>query len=281
MKGKLDRVRATAYGGPLRSLGRVALWAVVVLLLIHGAVSLVQTEPGSGGVLPARSAAGDGSEAVDAFAVGFVRAYLADPSPEALAAFVAPDVTVASGGEAAPAGERVAQAEVTNTQRIAPNRAVVTVWCELLTGRVVYLAVPTARDSTGGVAALGPPAFVSAPRMGRVEAEAERSQPIQGADAKEIRELVGRFTESYLSSTEPGGLKYLTPPGSAIAPLGGFEPVGAVAVRQLGDHAGTGRTVVAAVRARGARGVIYPLAYRLTLERRDRWYVTAVEGEAR
>jgi hypothetical protein len=249
--------------------------------LVHGAVSLVQTEPRNDEVSPARSAAGDGSEAVDAFAVGFVRAYLADPSPEALAAFVAPDVTIAAGGEAAPATEQVAQAEVTKTQHTGGNQAIVTVWCELLTGRVVYLAVPTIRSLAGGVAALGPPAFVSAPGIGRVESDTEGSQPIRGVDAGEIRELAERFTDSYLSATEPGGLKYLTPPGSAIAPLGGFAPVGAVSVREAGDGGSSRRSVTVAVRARAESGGVYPLAYRLALEKRDRWYVTAVEGEAR
>lgn len=281
MKAKLDKVRGTAAGGPLRSLGRVALWAVVVLLLFHGAVSLVSNDGAESlETVPARSAAGV-SEAVDAFAVGFVRAYLADPSPQALAPFLASGVDIATGGVPTPAGERVAQAEATAVHSLAPNRAVVTVWCELLTGRVVYLAVPTIRDLAGGVAAIGPPAFVSAPRIGRVEADTERSQTIQGADAGEIRELAARFTESYLASTEPGGLKYLTPPGSAIAPLGGFVPVGDVTVREVGDRRGSQRTVTAAVRARSSAGAVYPLAYRLALEKRDRWYVTAVEGESR
>jgi Conjugative transposon protein TcpC len=281
LKGKLDRVRGTVSGGPLRSVGRMALWAVVVLLLVHGAVSLVQTEPRNDEVALSGSAAGDGSEAVDAFAVGFVRAYLADPSPEALAAFVVSDTTIASGGEAAPADEQVAQAEVMATRQTGGGRAVVTVWCELLTGRVVYLAVPTIRSMAGGVAALGPPAFVSAPGIGRVESDTEGSQPIRGVDAGEIRELAERFTNSYLSATEPGGLKYLTPPGSAIAPLGGFAPVGAVSVREAGDGGGPHRSVTVAVRARAQGGGVYPVAYMLALEKRDRWYVTAVEGEAR
>lgn len=65
-------------GSTLRAVGRVALWAVVGLLLLRG-VSGVLTEPRQDG-----SPAADRSSATDpataAFAVRFARAYLTDAS---------------------------------------------------------------------------------------------------------------------------------------------------------------------------------------------------------
>jgi hypothetical protein len=273
---KLDRVRGTGVRGPLRSVGRVALWAVVVLLLVHGAKSVV-SEPTPAASPSSGDTQASHSDAVDTFAVRYVRAYLAQPSAAGVQSLLAPGAEVPGGGESTET--QVAQAEATATRALSDRRAVVTVWCELLTGRVVYLAVPTIRDDADGVAALGPPAFVSAPGIGRVEDTAERSQPIPGADAGEIRELAARFTETYLSATDPAGLKYLTAPAVTITPVGGFEVVGAVTVRQLGGGGGSSRTVLATVRAQDESGARFPVAYRLQVERRDRWYVAAVEGE--
>lgn len=282
MIGKLDRVgSAGGTSRSLRSVGRVALWAVVVLLLIHGAVSLVGS--GRPSAVPAAngtdSRAAQRSAVVGSFAVRYVRAYLADSSPASVAKLTVPGTPIPQGGSVAAGGEAVAQAEASTTRDLGNGRAVVTVWCELTSGRVLYLAVPTIRDGAGGVAALGPPAFVAAPGIGRVESEAERSQPIPGADAEELRELAQRFVSSYLSGAGPGDLKYLTAPQSSIGALGGFHAVGSVTVRQLGPTRPSARTVVASVRAEGEGGRVFPLAYRLRLVRRDRWYVSAVEGE--
>lgn len=283
MIGKLDRVGRGGMSRLLRSVGRVALWAVVVVLLVHGAVSL------AGGSAPRVSPATTMATAraakrvaeVGAFAVRYARAYLADDSPVGLASLTVAGAPIPQGGNAAVGGEAVAQAEASATRAVGDGRAVVTVWCEMTSGRVLYLAVPTIRDSAGGVAALGPPAFVAAPGIERVDAEAERSQPIPGADAEELRELAKRFVDSYLSGTEPGDLKYLTAPESGIAALGGFQPVGPVSVRQVGPSGRVRRTIVATVLAQGEDETVFPLAYRLQLERRDRWYVSAVEGEVR
>jgi len=233
--GKLDKVRGTAsVGGPLRSVGRVALWAVVVLFLFRGAVSVL----GGNEPAPAASPAGSGkttdSQTVDAFAVRYVRTYLADSSPAAVGSLLAPGADLFGGGGAAPTDTHVAQAEATATKEISVGRQLVTVSCELVNGHVVFLAVPIVRDQAGGVAADGAPAFVSAPGIGRVEAEAERSLPIPGVDAEEVRDLASRFVEAYLSATDPADLEYLTAPASTIVPLGGFQAVGKVRVRQLG-----------------------------------------------
>jgi hypothetical protein len=275
--GKFDKVRSTPkIGGPLRTVGRVALWAVVALFLIRGAGSVL-TGNTEGSAQEKVQADHSTNEAVTAFAVRYARAYLADSSPQSLTAFLAPGATVPSGGGPAPESDRVAQAEATAFKANGDGREIVTVACELVNGQVSYLAVPTVRDRAGGVAAVGAPAFVAAPGIRRSDIDPEQSQPIPGADAGAVRQLAERFTETYLSGTSAADLEYLTAPDSSIAPLGGFQPVGRVSVRQLDSPAG--RVVTAAVKGESASGTVYPLTYRLLLEKRDRWYVAAIEGE--
>ncbi len=260
--------------GPLRRAGRIALWAVIVLLLYRGTVSILKGESRPT-LEPAQAGRVDDSLAT-AFAVRFARSYLANSSRTELGELLATGASLPGGGGPAPAASHVAQAEVAAIRSTGDRRAVVTVSCELLNGEVRFLVVPIVRDMAGGVAAVGAPAFVAAPGKGRTEAE--QSQPIPGADAESIRELASRFVETYLSGASAADLEYLTSPGSALSPLGGFQPVGAVAVTQLGDELGRSRTILARVTVRGPNGGVYPLGYRLRLEKRDRWYVTAIEG---
>jgi hypothetical protein len=260
--------------GPWRRVGQLSLWAAIALVLYRGGVAVVKGESQPAPSEP-RTEAPNPDTAASAFAVRFARSYLADSSAAALADLLASGVPISDGGPA-PANQHVAQAEVTAARLVSDRRLIVTVQCELLNGQVQYLAVPIGRDNAGGVAAVGAPAFVAAPGKGRTEAE--HSQPIPGADAEPIRELATRFVETYLSGASAADLEYLTPPGSELAPLGGLQPIGAIAVTQLGDEQERSRTVLARVTVRGPNGSIYPLGYRLRLEKRDRWYVTAIEG---
>jgi conjugative transposon protein TcpC len=277
MKGiRRPSKRTPGTPGPLRRVGQLALWAVVLLLLYRGGAAIVKGEaqPATAPTPRAELTAGTDTR-VTAFAVRFARTYLADSSAANLTDLLAEGVTVAGGGPA-PAERRVAQAEVLTVMPAGSDRLIVTVQCELENREVQNLAVPIARDSAGEVAAVGAPAFVAAPGKGRTEAE--QSQPIPGADAESIRELASRFIETFLSGTSAADLEYLTPPDSEMAPLGGYQPAGSVSVTQIGEENGRSRTVLARVTVHGPNGEIYPLGYRLRLEKRDRWYVTAIEG---
>lgn len=260
----------------LRSVGRVLLWTVLVLLLYRGTLSVALDGGEARG--PVRRAERGAAQFAqfDAFAVHFARAYLADSSRENLSGLLASGAMVPTGGRPNPPSQHVAQATVVAIEQTSTGAVTVTVACELHNEQVLNLAVPIARDNAGGVAAVGAPAFVAAPGKGRTEAE--QSQPIPGADAELISELSKRFVESYLSGTTAADLEYLTPPGSKLEPLGGLELIGPVAVGQLGGEMGQSRTVLARVTVRTAKGVAYPLGYRLRLEKRDRWYVTSIEG---
>jgi Conjugative transposon protein TcpC len=262
-------------GSVLRATGRVALWALVGLLLLRG-ISGVLTEPRRAD--PATAERNSSSDpATAAFAVRFARTYLSEPSPQALAPFLAPG-TSAPAHLGSDAGAQVEQAEVAGTRDLGGGQAIVTVACELGDARTLYLAVPIVRESAGEVAAQGVPAIVAGPAGVGESVEAPRAHA--GPDAGAIDELVRRFLPVYFSASDPGDLSYLLAPGATVTPPGGgFELLAVASVKQLGGGEGARRTALATVRVRdAATGAVYPLAYRLQLVRRDRWYVEAVEG---
>jgi hypothetical protein len=252
----------------------VALWALVGLLLLRG-ISGVLTEP-----RPADRGPAGHTSAIDpataAFAVRFARTYLSEPSPQALAPFLAPGTSAPSLGSGA--GAQVEQAEVAAVRDLGDGEAIITVACQLDDARTLYLAVPIVREDAAEVAAQGVPAIVAGPAGVGEGVEAPR--PLAGPDAGVITELVRRFLPVYLSATSPGDLSYLLAPAAVVTPPGGgFELVAVASVKQLGGGEGARRTAIATARVRDATtGAVYPLAYRLQLLRRDRWYVEAVEG---
>jgi Conjugative transposon protein TcpC len=163
------------------------------------------------------------------------------------------------------------------------GQAVVTVACELedQAGRVVYLAVPIARGASGGLAVVALPWLVSGPPAG--QAQAQESQPLAGVDAGEISRLVGSFLPLYVGGGQGADLSYLIAPGVQLIQVGGgLKLTRITAVGQLRDGAGSKRTVLAQAWVRdAASGATYPVAYRLDLVRRDRWYVAGVQGALR
>jgi hypothetical protein len=265
-------------GGPrslrplLRGLGRVAIWTTLALLLVRGALAGPSPQEPTG---PSRSAS-TAEQASEAFAIRFARAYLSDPSPSALAPFLAEGARIGAGRP--PSGEPVAQAEVSESEQLGGGREVLTVACELRDSRTLYLAVPIARAPAGEVAALGAPSVVAAP--GRPGAYPERPRALAGADAGAIEALVEKFLPAYVEGSEPSDLAYFLAPGAAVQPLGGaLQFVSVSGVTQLGSGEGPRREVLAAARlADPASGATYPVAYRLELVKGARWYVRKVEG---
>ncbi len=261
----------------LRALGRVALWAVVAVLLLRGGADLLgpseeaapQTRPPDRGQDPA----------VSAFAIRFARTYLEEPDPVALRPLLAAGAHLGIGRPPSARGAQVAQAEVLRTSDVGDGRSVVTVACELRDSRTLYLAVPIVRQGAGEAAALGAPSIVAVPAT--AGADPERPRPIAGPDAGAIGELVGRFLPAYLSAGESSELSYYLAPGTQVVPLGGaLEPLGSPTVSQLGEGEGPRREVIATQRVgEPESGAGWPLAYRLqVVERGGRWYVAAVEG---
>jgi hypothetical protein len=258
----------------LRPLGRVAIWIVVGLLLIRG-VGAVLASPQPSARQPQASGA-LAEPASSSLAVRFARAYLEGRSSRALAPLLAEGARVPAARRS---GQPVHAAEPAGIHELGGGRAVLTVACELRDARTLYLAVPISRSGAGEVAVQGAPWIVAAPSVAGVAAERPRS--LAGPDAAAIGALVAKFIPAYLAARSPGDLSYFLAPGAEVAPLGGsLELLGAPgAAAQIGEGEGSRRTVLAPSWVRDpAGGASYRLAYRLSLVRRGRWYVEAVEG---
>lgn len=274
--GNKARPFEASVGSLLRSVGRVAIWIVIGLLLVRGLGAVVAPRRASAPQVPAAARGADQASA--AFAVRFARTYLSEPTPRALAPFLAEGAKVRSGRPPGTDAAEPAQAEVSATQELGGGREVLTVACELRDARTLYLAVPIVRSAAGEVAALGAPSIVAAP--GVAGADPERPQPLAGPDAGQVRRLVTKFLPAYLGASEASDLAYLLAPGVGVQPLGGaLRFVSFSGVTQVGSGEGPRREVIAAVRVSDlASGAAYLLAYRLEVVKHGRWYVAAVEG---
>jgi hypothetical protein len=265
----------------LHALGRVALWAVVAVLLLRGGADLLGS-PSEETPSPTREGDGAGDPAVSAFAIRFARTYLEEPDPAALRPLLAAGAHIGTGRPPSAQGAQVAQvaqAEVLRTSDVGDGRVVVTVACELRDSRTLYLAVPVVRQGADEAAALGAPSIVAVPAT--AGADPERPRPVAGPDAGAIGELVDRFLPAYLSAGESSELSYYLAPDTQVVPLGGaLESLGSPTVVQIGEGEGPGREVIAGQRVtEPGSGAGYRLAYRLrVVERAGRWYVAAVEG---
>ena len=258
----------------LRTVGRVTLWAVLGLLLVRGAGSVLAGPP-KGEPTAASTSLSD--PATSAFAVRFARAYLSGASSKELAPLLAPGTAVPPRGTNVP-GVEVEQAEVAGSEAAGNGQALVTVSSELADARTVYLAVPIVREGADGVAAAGAPAVVAGPAG--VGEDVASPRPIAGPDGAAIGELVRRFLPAYFSASEPGDLSYLLAPGAVVVPPGnGLRLAGISSVKQIGEGEDARRTVLATVRVRDPlSGASFGFAYRLEVTRHGRWYVERVEG---
>lgn len=260
-------------GGALRAAGRLALWALVALLLVEGVSGVLSTPPQTRDEV-GRGEGGD--PATSAFAVRFTRTYLSGASPQELAPLLAPGVEAAgaAGGDLG-----VEQAEVAAIQDLGGGEAIATVATELGDARTLFLAVPIVRASAGEVAAAGVPALVAGPAG--VGEPVEAPQPLAGPDAGAIVGLVDRFLPVYLSASSAEELAYLLAPRAQVNPPGGGIEVDDVAsVKQLGQGEGPSRLVLAQARVSDTvSGASFGLAYRLRVVRNEgRWYIERVEG---
>ena len=127
---RVEASKRSARSG-LSSVGRVAIWAVIALLLVRGVGAVLAPTQASAPTATRESA----DPASAALAVRFARAYLGDPTPRALAPFLAEGAQVGAGSPPTSLGAEVAQAEVAATDELGGGRAVLTVACDLRDGR--------------------------------------------------------------------------------------------------------------------------------------------------
>ena len=277
----------------LRSIGRVVLWGLVALLLIRGAIDILNG-PGQPQAAPGAQATRTGEtwpgSEPRAFAADFARAYLTfDPkNPEyherATASFLAGDLRDGASVDLAQDpddGEiqTVAQTTVARAQPLDDQRALITVAATVTSTTVTtrYLTVPVARDRAGGLVVYDYPSFSAPPRQAVVSTPDTES--LSGRDASEIEDVLGRFFEAYFAA-DADDLTFFLPAGVRLEALGeryDLEELVSVAYAPDSPDEGPRRSVLAALRATDPEtDTTYLLRYRVGLVSDDRWYVASI-----
>jgi hypothetical protein len=262
------------------------LWGAIVLVLLRGVGAIITgpaTDGSRGDTLS--ETVGFPDDEARAFAVRFTRAYLDIPPDggahdRAAAAFLADrlsDRAAITVPRRSP-GARVAWATVAREAPLGDSRALLTVAALMADGRSRYVTVPVARDERGGLIVSDLPSFSAPPP--RATLDGEDVEPLAGPGADQIGDLVERFLREYVAGASRAELAYLLLPRADVAPLPpGLRVMAVDVIEERARTTGRGRTVVVSLRVReSSTSAVYPLGYRLRVERRDRWYVAAVAG---
>lgn len=278
--------RRDAGGGIARTAGRAALWGCVGLLLVRGVGDvLADPQPATTtSTVRGRAARFPDSDAL-AFAAGFARAYLTSGATreKRLASYFATSLSDQATPKVSPRspGAEVADATVAREVSLGDSRALITVASFMRDGRTRYLTVPVARDEHGGLVVYDLPSFSAPPVAGATEAPA--TVPLSGQDGEAVGDLTRRFLRAYLHGEDESALAYFLAPGVHVASIDAGLTVEQIEEVGLldGDSARVLHLAVTALVREQAAGATYRQRYRVTVERLDRWYVTAVAGGPR
>lgn len=289
--GASSGVRPRSRGELLTRLGRLLLWTAVGVVVIRGLGDMLSAHPvaPAGRRAPGAPAGVWPDDAARAFAVQFATAYLSHSQGDdpvvygrGLAAMASAEVadTLAPRYGRRAARQVVRSASVADAQRLDGRHALVTVAATVMAGHALsarQIAVPVARDSTGGLVVDALPSLAPAPARAQVE-PAER-ESLLGVERAQIEDVLGRFLRAYLAGDQ-GSLSYLAVPGARLAPASErLELLSLGDVQSVGPATRDGRVVLVTVHARDARShVAYWLGYRARMVKRDRWYVGDLNG---
>lgn len=281
LTGGLGRARSSVGGGGrwLVWVGRVVLWALVLVLLLNGVASLRRPVDPAPAPAPAPAAERFPVKAAEAFAVRFAHDYLtwdaAAPTVHAdtLAPYVpeAVDQHVGWAGN----GQQIAVLVLpTRTDVVSDQTALVTVAAQV-TGlnapRWVHLQVPVYTDGQDRFLVTDAPALVPPP--GEAAPPPEPILATDAAVADQLREPLTAFFKAYAGSN-PKELSYLLAPGAQVGTLHStakFEDL-QLTVPDGEDR----RDVVAKVRwGDPVTGSTFTQTYQVTVGQREdgRWYI--------
>lgn len=262
----------------LRELPRYALLALSVTGLAASARFAIAPPT------PALSAAASrppapGDPAGEGYAVLFARRYLtwsaAEPQAgaRALEPFLGSGMETAAGLVLPGSGEQhVEWAEVVQAREPAPGEHVYTVAAQTDSAGLLYLTVPVARTTTGGVALAGYPAFVGAPAA----EPAQLPDHLREVDEPALTTVIARVLRNYLAASSSELAADLTGDARVSLPP---QPLTLESLQRL-DWAQEGSAVLATVQAQDGRGARYTLTYEIEVARtQGRWEVSAVQTE--
>jgi hypothetical protein len=279
-------------------IGRVVVWAVIVLIGYRGVLALVSPPSSAGQPATARTAVGARSAfpvaIAEAYALEFGNVYLnfspatAASRSKALAAFLPAGADPQLGWNGAGTQQLLDEQVAGITVRTA-HTAVVTLLARLGNGSLIELGVPV-YASGGSMAVSGNPALLAGPATAVVPTS-DQAAADQATEATLQSQLAGFFA-AYASGDQATLARFLTP-GTHLTGLGGEVSFGAIdAVRApvggstrtisvtvtwqfpaalAGRHAGTTGSAPAALQ----------MTYELTVMRRaGTWDVQSIGASA-
>jgi hypothetical protein len=230
-------------------------------------------------LLAARPGSPQRDQGAEAYAALFVRRYLTWSAAEPQASTTALEPFVGGGIEPdaglvlpASGAQHVEWAEVVQAREPTPSEHVYTVAAQTNSSGLLYVTVPVARTSDGGLMLAGYPALVGAPAAGPARSTAR----LREVSDPELETVVERALRNYLAGSSSELAADLAP-GARVS----LQNLGLnlVAVQRLGWAPGTG-AVLATVQAQDGRGVRYTLAYELdVLSSQGRWEISAVQTD--
>lgn len=177
------------------------------------------------------------------------------------------------------APQRVVAAWPARPKDLGQGHGRVTVACLVVSegvSRMVYLAVPVARDARGRLAVDDLPAPVAVPQRGTPTVSPEVD--LGDAAAAPIKDLLARFMPVYLSG-KPVEPQFLAP-GGEVAALGhAYTLQEVVSVTQVGPPTSEGRVVLARVRMTDSTTKAQFMAsYRILVAKPfDRWLIKKIQ----
>jgi len=216
-------------------------------------------------------------QAAEAYAVLFARRYLTwdaavpQTSAEALAAFAGGAMEVDGGRQLPLSGRQgVDWAEVVQQRQTARGEHVYTVAAQTDTAGLLYIAVSVTRVADGSLALSSYPAFVGAPAAAPAQLPPHRREVRDPA----LETVVERALRNYLMASRSELAADLSSDARVSLPTMALNLESLERV----DWSPDGRSVVAVLRARDARGVQYTLAYEVDVVHvQGRWEVSAVQ----
>lgn len=252
---------------------RIVAGLVAAVVMVAGVRAIVAGAPAPPPVPPAPPVADSGAQA---FAEGFVRAYLAwDPrDPEGrdarLAAYAASELDAGAGLEPSERLQTVAWTAIVGSQATGRGRQVVTVAARA-GGRDWHLAVPVTRDKKGFLVVAAYPALVGPPPVAGDQALVEEDDV---EDAQLVR-VAERAVKNYLAGAPENLAADLDP--KAVVSLPATEA--RVELIDAVTRAPQGRVAVAVTAV--VAGARMSLRYELEVVKRERWYVRSIAADPR
>lgn len=275
-----------------RTIGRICVWVTWTVVVV-AAVKMVFFRHDTVRATPVRAVGvWQPSVALNAFAVGFTRAYLTvgvgehamEHRARSLQEFT--DKPEQMDLDAGKRSMDVVWAEPVDADQLGKRGAYITVRAGVRMTHpsqtvVRYLTVPVQQTANGAFVVFDQPSFTAAQQRGRNTGEFANddggSSFASDGERDEIAGLVDRFFQAYLSG---GDIEYLLPSGGSLPGAAGNLSLDQIEnIQRVGvDQNGLLRVRVQARVVDTDSETVFPMHYLLGLLHKDRWYVASIAG---